>query len=267
MCGPVAVHTSRSGTMTKGSATAILACFCALVTGCRSAPEPLSPPEGPTLTTQAPAIEYFGYCMQKGDTLYSIGQRFQVSWNEIARVNHLERLDDLAIGTLLVIRRMPGVAVPELELPTVVPRRTPPRRSGLRPQDLHRGKPASAYWWPTQGRVVRRYGQMVRGLPEHGIGIAAPAGTEVCAVAAGTVVTCVRADAARSSAWGCVVAVSHAGNVVSWYACLGEIAVEKGEHVTRGEPIGTIGAGADDGELAFRLFRNNRLVDPEDYLP
>jgi murein DD-endopeptidase MepM/ murein hydrolase activator NlpD len=218
---------------------------------------------------QAPATEYFPYCMQKGDTLYSIGQRFHVPWDEIARANDLKRMDDLAIGTLLIIPRVPGVEAPELTLPSVAPRSGGTRRSSLRPEDLNHGKPASTYWWPTRGRVVRHYGEKLRGLPEHGIGIAAPAGTEVCAVASGTVITCVRSEAEQASAWGNVVAVSHAGGVVSWYAYLGDVDVEKGQRVGKGEPIGTVGSsgGSDEAELAFRLFRNARLVDPEDYLP
>jgi murein DD-endopeptidase MepM/ murein hydrolase activator NlpD len=207
--------------------------------------------------------------MQAGDTLYSIGRRFHVPWDEIARINDLNRLDDLAIGTLLIIPRASGVDVPALSLPPPPTRRTSARRSSVRPDDLHRGKPSSAYWWPTSGRLARRYGQKLRGLPEHGIGIAAPAGTDVCAVAAGTVISCVRAPASSASGWGNVVAIRHAGDAVSWYAHLRDVDVEKGQRVGKGEAIGTIGSSgaAASAGLAFRLFRNDRLVDPEDHLP
>ena len=252
----------------KGFGTIGLTCVVACTLGCRPA-GPLTAPEPAPPGLTAPAYEYFPYCLQKGDTLYSIGQRFRVPWDEVARVNDIRRPEDLAVGTLLIIPRAPGVEVPELRLPALAARRDASRRLSVRPEDLHRGKPSSEFWWPTRGRLVRRFGQVLRGLAEHGVGIAAPAGTEVCAVAAGTVITCVRAAPTQASAWGNVVAVSHAGGMVSWYAHLDRIDVEKGLKVGKGEPLGTVGSSgaAESPELAFRLFRDDGLVDPEDYLP
>jgi murein DD-endopeptidase MepM/ murein hydrolase activator NlpD len=110
---------------------------------------------------------------------------------------------------------------------------------------------------------------MLRGFKEPGIAIAAPAGTEVCAVAAGRVITLVGGDKARRSAWGNVVAVFHPDGMVSWYGHLGDIEVAKGDSVEKGQPIATVGSSGavQEPELAFRLFKAERLVDPEDYLP
>ena len=62
---------------------------------------------------------------------------------------------------------------------------------------------------------------------------------------------------------------SHADAAVSWYAHLRDIDVEKGQRVSKGEPIGTVGSSgvAEEDGLAFRLFRDDHQVDPEDYLP
>jgi murein DD-endopeptidase MepM/ murein hydrolase activator NlpD len=254
--------------MAKRSAIIGLACLLACLPACGSPPPAAPEPARPQVSKETPVPEYFLYYMQKGDTLYSLGQRFHVPWDEIARADGSRRPDGLPVGTLLMVPRVPGVEVPELQQPAAAPERASAARVDLRPEDLQKRKPSSAYWWPTRGRVVRRYGETLRGLPEHGIGIAAPAGTEVCAVAAGTVIACVHAVPARPSAWGNVVAVSHAGGDVSWYANLGEIDVEKGARVSKGEPIGTVGSsGAAEEELAFRLYRNDHQVDPEDYLP
>lgn len=262
----------------------VTACVCcaACVTGC-AGPEPAARPESvppvppvrPTLSAQTkpsaptPTFEYFPYHVRQGDTLYSLGQRFRVAWEDIARDNDIDHPEDMPVGTLLLIPKAPGVAAPPLDRPERQPvARSGSARTSVPASRLNGGKPAAKYWWPTAGRLVRRYGAPVRGLPEHGIAIAAPAGTEVYAVADGTVVTSVVPDD-TVGAWGNVVAVAHAGGVVSWYAHLDSVLVRKGRKVRKGEPIGSVGAtGAVAGsQLAFRLYKNNRPVNPEDYLP
>ena len=70
-----------------------------------------------------------------------------------------------------------------------------------------------------------------------GVDLAAPTGTTVRAVAAGTVTF-----AASNGAYGLRVAIQHADGSETWYAHLSSIAVELGETVTQGAEIGAIGA-------------------------
>jgi len=243
-------------------------------TGCvapRRRPTAQQEPQPPSLSTPtrvAQRYEYFLYEVQKGDTIYSLSKRFKVSQRELAELNDIKDVTALPTGKILLVPRADGVVPPPLGAGKP-PGTSPALRRRLAPSELHRGKPSSRFWWPTSGRVIRHYGERVRGLPESGITIAAPAGTEVCAVADGTVITCVGAQPGATSAWGNVVAVAHAGNVVSWYAHLGSMAVRKGSRVRRGQVIGTVGSSgaAERPELAFRLFRNGRMVNPETYLP
>ncbi|MCK4283441.1 MAG: peptidoglycan DD-metalloendopeptidase family protein [Candidatus Brocadiae bacterium] len=254
----------------RGTCGVGLVCLVVAFVGCRSAPAE-SGRRPPLLTAEQkkPARnDYFPYVVREGDTLYGLGRRFGVLWQEIAEDNGIKDATNLKVGGLLVIRRAEGVEPPQLVLPPPPQEGKASRRTVSR-EALHRGKPSSRFWWPTEGQVVQHYGDRVRGLAEPGIGIAAPAGTEVCAVAAGTVVTCVRTDPASPSAWGNVVAIAQAGNMVSWYAHLDRVFVEKGREVSQGGVIGTVGSSgaAERPVLAFRLFRNERFVDPEDYLP
>ena len=245
---------------------ASLVCILLGVLGCQT-PPPLPPPTPPTPPPSTP--DYFAYHLRKGDTLFSLGERFGVPWQELARENGIQRPQDLPVGTLLLIPRLPGVEVPELKLPEAAPPRAEARRLAVPRRDLHKGRPTAKLWWPTRGRLVRRSGDLVRGLPEKGIGIAAPAGTEAYAVAAGSVITCIRPESGSESAWGNVLALSHAGGMVSWYAHLDRIFVAKGARVDKGQVIGTVGSSGavERPELAFRLFRNERQVDPESLLP
>lgn len=245
-----------------------LLCVLIGLTGCRAAPpKSIAGPSPISVATTRRSYEYFVYHARRGDTLYSLGRRFGVSWEEIADASSIKHPEELKVGMALLIPRTEGVDVPELAIPEPEPQAGP--RRAVPKRDLHRGRPSSRFWWPTSGRVVRRYGEGLRGLPESGIAIAAPAGTEVYAAAPGTVIAQVSADASAGSAWGNVLAISHPGGMVSWYAHLDSVFVQKGRRVSKGEPVGAVGTSgaAVRPELAFRLFRNERPINPMDHLP
>jgi murein DD-endopeptidase MepM/ murein hydrolase activator NlpD len=258
----------------RPAGTSVLLALCCLglagSAGCRTTPaQPAAGPEPVALQrTVKKAPQYFVYEVGKGDTLYGLGERFGVGWREIAATNDIGPPYRLRVGSVLLLPRVEGVEVPEPAPPRPAPA-GPVERLAVARAELHRGKPSATYWWPTGGRLARSYAQRVRGLPEPGIGIAAPRGTEVYAVAGGTVVTVLHGAASPGSAWGNVVAVSHAGGVVSWYGQLDRILVRKWQKVAQGEPIGTVGqSGAvTRPELALRMFRNARFVDPQQHLP
>ncbi len=248
---------------------ALRACLLAAVAvgagGCPalqpSAPPPASAGARPDAAPPKPP-QYFVYEVRRGDTLFTLGQRFGVDWRQIAEANAIASPHELKVGRPLVIPRRDGVEVPDLGSGPAQPAGPAPRRP-VSAADLHRGDSSSALWWPTRGRLARRYGAEVRGLAEPGIGIATLPGTEVCAVADGTVVTAMRSGPSAGAAWGSVVAVAHAGGRVSWYAHLETVLVAAGERVRRGQPIGTAG----QVELAFRLYKDERPIDPLPHLP
>jgi lipoprotein NlpD len=243
------------------------ALVCALIgtAGCKGTPAQPGPKPQPVAEAKKPPPGYSEYVVRPGDTLFSLGARFHVPWAELADANGIKNPGEIEAGTTLLIPEIEGAKTPGVAGKTPEAK---PARTAVAPEDLHHGNPSAQYWWPTQGRVVRRFGSRVRGLAEPGIGIAAPVGLEVCAAAGGTVITCVHADPTVGSAWGNVVALSHAGGMVSWYAQLDSIFVEKGDRVSKGQAIGTVGTGADGrAGIEFRLFQEDRPVNPENYLP
>ncbi|MCD6415969.1 MAG: M23 family metallopeptidase [Planctomycetes bacterium] len=206
--------------------------------------------------------------MRPRDTLASLGERFKVPWQVIAKENDITIPRQLRRGRLLLIPKKKGVAPPP-------PARKAPPAPGkapvrpVPPEKLHRGKPSSRFWWPTSGAVVRHSGDILRGLPDPGIAIAAAAGTRVYAADKGKVIVCLDSFGPGAGAWGKVVAIEHSGGWVSWYAHLDTISVKEGDLVKKGSPIGTVGAtgGIPRPQLAFRLFHGERPVDPERELP
>jgi murein DD-endopeptidase MepM/ murein hydrolase activator NlpD len=236
----------------------------------REQPEPAAPAQAPESRSVPASTRYFVYHVRRGDTLSSLGRRFGVSWRVIAADNEIADPDDVQVGRVLLIPLVEGRAVPEPSvLDPVAASSAPAARVPVGAAKLHRGSPSSPLWWPTAGTLVRGYGDALRGLPEPGIAIAAPAGAEVCAVAAGEIVTCLEAGDVGEGAWGNTLSIAHAGGLVSWYAHLDSILVSAGDRVDKGQPIGTVGSTGEAAspQLAFRLFRNERPVDPLRSLP
>jgi septal ring factor EnvC (AmiA/AmiB activator) len=104
--------------------------------------------------------------------------------------------------------------------------------------------------WPIQGHLLYRFGPERRPngvtLRRNGIGIAAPAGTQVRSVGAGTVVM-----ARPMEGFGPGVVLSHGGGYYSLYLYMGEIRVREGEDVAAGQILGTVGRGPEEGSHLY----------------
>lgn len=111
---------------------------------------------------------------------------------------------------------------------------------------------ASRLAMPVEGRVIRAYspGRF------DGIGIAASAGTAVKAAAAGTV-----AAITRDTNNVPIVVIRHEGDLMTVYANIDNLRVERNARVTRGQTIATVRAG-DPSFLHFEVRRGFESVDP-----
>jgi peptidoglycan hydrolase-like protein with peptidoglycan-binding domain len=118
--------------------------------------------------------------------------------------------------------------------------------------------------WPVEAPIGDPFGP--RGTRFHaGIDLLAPAGTAVRAAAPGRV-----AYAGRiAGGWGKLVVVAHARRVRTMYAHLSAVAVEVGERVRTGSPIGKVGAtgNATGAHLHFEVRLDGAAIDPSTALP
>lgn len=99
------------------------------------------------------------------------------------------------------------------------------------------------------------------GLSHAGLDLIAPQDTPVTAAAPGTVTQAVK----TGKTLGNTVEISHPGGWKTRYRCLGEITVTQGQHVSRGQIIGTVGmsGNAFAPHLHFEVVRRDSLVlDP-----
>jgi septal ring factor EnvC (AmiA/AmiB activator) len=98
----------------------------------------------------------------------------------------------------------------------------------------------------------------------NGIGIAAPEGTPVRAIASGQVVV-----AEAIGTYGLTVIVQHGGGDYSVYGSLSRADVRKGQSIRKGQVVGAVGASDPDlqSHLHFEIRRGRGVaVDPLEWL-
>ncbi|HTQ33609.1 MAG TPA: LysM peptidoglycan-binding domain-containing M23 family metallopeptidase [Stellaceae bacterium] len=146
---------------------------------------------------------------------------------------------------------------PEPLAPAAVP---PPVQTAAPPAAETGGR----FPWPVRGRVLANYGNMPGGGHNDGINIAAPRGTPVRSIDAGTV-----AYAGNEvKGYGNIVLIRHANGWISAYAHLEDVTVKQGETISAGEVIAKVGnsGGVQQPQLHFELRRGKRPVDPKEFL-
>ncbi len=122
--------------------------------------------------------------------------------------------------------------------------------------------------WPVQGRIVYQFGTATgpnkTRTPWHGVGIAAPAGTPVRAIAGGTV-----SLAGPLGTYLRSVLIDHGGGYYSFYGYLSDATVTQGERVIKGQIVGHVGGGSSDQgpHLHFEIRGQGGIaLDPVNWL-
>lgn len=223
--------------------------------------------------------------VQRGETAFIIARQYNVTTRSLAEWNGLDAEMRVREGQFLLIpvasgqaprtvnpapTPMPGAGSPTPTPPsasTPLPRNeapateraaqtaaaTPPAPD-LSTQRTEASAPRLAM--PVQGRIIRAYNKG----RNDGIGIAASAGTEVKAAAAGTV-----AAITRDTDGVTIVVVRHENNLLTVYANMDNIRVENNARVTRGQTLGAVRAG-DPSFLHFEVREGFESVDPMPFL-
>ena len=117
---------------------------------------------------------------------------------------------------------------------------------------------ATQFLIPVEGEIIREYSSAPGG--NEGIDIAAPAGTPVVAAGDGEV-----ALISRSTDQTAILLIRHPNTFYTVYANLTEIAVEKGDQVARGQPLGSI-AGGEKEFLHFEIRIGTESTDPMPFI-
>ncbi len=110
--------------------------------------------------------------------------------------------------------------------------------------------------WPVKGNIIKTYGPEKDGTSSDGISIQAKEGTPVLAVADGTVAYSTN----KLSGLGNLIFVTHPNGFISVYAHLKKIHVSKGDAVTQGTSLGTVGktGTVKTAQLYFELRKKEK---------
>ena len=117
--------------------------------------------------------------------------------------------------------------------------------------------------WPVEGSIIYRFGRAVNPnnttIRWNGVGIAAPSGAAVKAVAGGEVMV-----AEPIGTYGLTVIVQHGGGDYSVYGSLSRADVQKGQQVIKGQVLGAVGVSDPDydAHLHFEIRPKGRAIDP-----
>ncbi len=122
---------------------------------------------------------------------------------------------------------------------------------------------APSFDWPVRGRVIAGYGSPVGGVPNNGIDLAVPAGTDIRAADEGVV-----AYAGELAGFGKLILLRHRDGFITAYAHAQSFAVKVGDTVARGQVIAKSGqtGTADAPRVHFEIRRGSTAVDPAPYL-
>ncbi len=217
-----------------------------------------------------------------GETAFSIARRYDVPVASLAEWNGLGPDLALRVGQYVLIPtrtasidtiEVASVATPGVGSPTPLP---PSATQPLPEEDARPVEVAAApapvqtpvatqqtvasdtsrLRMPVQGRIIRPF---EKGKNE-GIGISAAAGANVVAADGGTV-----AAITRDTDQVPILVLRHENNLLTVYAGVEDIAVQKGDTVQRGQKIAVV-RGANPPFLHFEVREGFESVDPDPYL-
>ena len=239
---------------------------------------PVEKESGAVQTVAVPAdantttrVELSEITVAAGDTLYSLSRRYSVPVNDLAVMNNLSAPFALSVGQKLKVPDLSSapvrsVATTKVDSATVPVAKPKEKISSDPTQKLPTigARSSSKFSWPVRGRVLSAYGAKGDGLFNDGINIAAARGTTVGAAENGVV-----AYAGNEvKGMGNLIIIQHSGGWMTVYAHLDSMTVRRGNKVSVGQKIGTVGetGKVDEPQLHFEIRKGTKAYNPSTYL-
>ncbi|WP_045390036.1 M23 family metallopeptidase [Falsirhodobacter sp. alg1] len=206
----------------------------------------------PVASTQSSGAQPAQHRVTRGETAYSIARTYNVSPKDLAEWNGLDANLSLREGQVLLIPTAAGTPPAQTTTATSAPAAVAPATAA----PAATATSGAQFAMPASGSIIRPY---AKGKNE-GIDIGAGAGSSVVAAASGTV-----AAITRDTDQVPILVLRHAGDLLTVYAGIDNVAVEKGATVSKGQKIATVRA-ASPAFLHFEVRKGFESVDPAPYL-
>lgn len=229
----------------------------------------------PMRATTTTRVELQEITVTAGDTLYSLSRKYSVPVNDLAVMNNLSAPFTLSVGQKLKVPNLNNAPVRTKVAATNDSNTAPTVAASGKPKEKISSDPtqklptisarsSSKFSWPVQGKVLSAYGAKGDGLFNDGINIAAARGTSVGAAENGVV-----AYAGNEvKGMGNLIIIQHSGGWMTVYAHLDSMSVRRGNKVSVGQKIGTVGetGKVDQPQLHFEIRKGTKAYNPASYL-
>lgn len=235
--------------------------------------------------------------VRKGDTIYALSRRHDVTVRAIIHANKLKapyllypgqklkspgmavhrvkkgdtiyslsRSYDVDMTSLARLNNLKRPYILSIGQKLIVPggnnkSSTKSKLASLPPPPPPSGK---GFLWPIKGPVLSSFGPKDRGFHNDGINIAAKNGTYVNAAESGVVVH----TGKKIKGFGNLILIKHSNGWITAYAHNSSILVKKGQTIKRGQAIARVGqtGGVKHPQLHFEMRKGARAVNPVHYL-
>ena len=194
--------------------------------------------------------------VRSGDDIKTIADEYNISIDVIAKENELKTPYHLEVGQILKLPASQSLGEKTFESPKAM--------KITKAVELH--SKSSDFIKPVEGEVICSFGEETEaGSKNEGVNFSAKAGETVHAVASGIVIYASN----QLEDYGNLVIIKHDNAIVTTYAHLQQISVQKGSKVTVGDIIGKVGStgNVSSPQLHFAVRKGKDVVDPISYLP
>ena len=206
--------------------------------------------------------------VRKGDSLYTIGKRYNVSISQLASINRLKSPYTIHPGQTLRLTANDSrtASASSTTRPKTGTKTKASAKSAATGNRTSVSVPADSgrisWQWPVNGKLITTFKS--NRSDRKGIDIAGKEGRSIRAAAPGKVVY----SGNGLISYGNLVIIKHNRTYLSAYAHNRKLLVREGESIKAGQKIAELGkTGADSPRLHFEIRKNGKPVDPLRYLP
>ncbi len=203
--------------------------------------------------------------VKTGETLYGISRLYGMKVGNLIEINNLKEPYSVKVGERIKISKSSSEispSTPPTESIKVAEKKSEPvAEVGFVEKTLDK---FNHFSWPIRGQIMSKFGPKSGGLYNDGINIKAKEGDAVKASEDGTIAYVGN----ELKGYGNLIIVKHSGGWITAYAHLKDTSVKRGQKVSKGEKIGSVGATGNvtSPQLYFGLRKGRDAVNPENHL-